>query len=83
MKLLCYYGLVIPNNPHDLVLLNLEVRRGPVTVLSQGASWAPAAVCPSTVRCKLSKDWRYVCEDLDIDVGRLCHCCTASLILSS
>lgn len=26
LKLLCYYGFVIPNNPHDLVPLELEVR---------------------------------------------------------
>lgn len=26
LKLICYYGFVIPNNPHDLVPLQLEVR---------------------------------------------------------
>jgi hypothetical protein len=28
LKLLCYYGFCIPNNPHDLVLFQLEVRGG-------------------------------------------------------
>lgn len=28
LKLLCYYGFVVPHNPHDLVPLQLEVGGG-------------------------------------------------------
>lgn len=38
MKLLCYYGFVVPANPHDLVPLLLEVRR------SLGGGWPARGV---------------------------------------
>ncbi|GAB4816642.1 hypothetical protein N2152v2_003688 [Parachlorella kessleri] len=37
LKVLCYYGFVIPNNPHDLVMLKLEPPEGELAAQQQAA----------------------------------------------
>ena len=73
LKLICFYGFAVPSNPHDLVMLQLEVRssRLEIALLAEYRRPAPrdppppdAGLCPPLcsrprVRCSSSRRPRW------------------------